>query len=151
MQDLPHAETLELLRSEPVAHLAVVADGEPYVTPISYVFDSGALSFRTGRGRRVTAIEANPRVCVEVSIYDTDTGEWKSVVATGTARLVEETRHCEAIIAALLAKYRSAVAPLSTGARMPMGEEVIVTISLDQISGRSSGSFFTMRTRPGRL
>jgi len=143
-------QCIELLREELVGHLAVISDGVPYVTPVSYVVSDSTLAMRVGEGRRVRAIRENPNAGFEVSRYNTETGDWTSVVVEGTVRIVEDDETIQTVIAGLLRKYRSVVSSLS-GQSMPLLSDVVLEMRMEHVSGRSSGSFFSMRTRPGRL
>lgn len=152
MHDLTFDECIELLIEEQVAHVGVVTERGPYVTPVSYVFAGDRLAFRTRPGERLQALEADPRVCVEVSRYNTHTGDWKSVVARGTATRTTDDREIQAVTEGLIEKYRPAIGSLlAVGATPPLGGEVIVTVELEEVTGRSSGSFFAFRTKPGRF
>ena len=53
------AEALDFLEHEMVAHVGVIDDGKPYVTPMSFALDGRRLLFRTKPGRRFEAIESN--------------------------------------------------------------------------------------------
>ena len=49
-----------------VCRLAVIAGGEPYIIPVSFGYDGENLYLHTGlKGRKITAFEANQRVCFE--------------------------------------------------------------------------------------
>ena len=75
-----------------------------------------------------------------------------SVVARGTAARVTDDREIQAVTQALLAKYRPAIGSLlAIGGSPPLGDEVVVAIDLEEITGRSSGSFFAFRSKPGRF
>ena len=76
VQELTENEARDLLEIADVAHLGVIADGEPYVTAVSFVISGNLFLFRTGPGRRLRAIERGSPVCVEVSEYDSETGDW---------------------------------------------------------------------------
>ena len=152
MDELTTLQCNQLLAEEDVAHIAVISHGEPYVSPVSYVISDGELLFRTGAGRRLDAIEEDPRVCVEVTRYDGESGDWHSVIAWGTARVIEESPRTSETISMLLSKYRHVMgSPLSFGAGLPMAEAHVVAVRLETVTGRSSGSFLGPRSRPGRL
>jgi nitroimidazol reductase NimA-like FMN-containing flavoprotein (pyridoxamine 5'-phosphate oxidase superfamily) len=152
MEELTGEGCARVLEEEDVAHIGVISDGEPYVTPLSYVIDGSEFLFRTGSGRRLDAIRENPRVCIEVTQYDPETGDWRSVVAWGTARVVDSPGERSETVEMLLRKYRHVMEdPLSFGARPPLAEPFIVTVELERITGRSSGAGLTPRSRPGRL
>ncbi|MDX1691253.1 MAG: pyridoxamine 5'-phosphate oxidase family protein, partial [Acidimicrobiia bacterium] len=86
MDELSIEQSERILAEQRVAHLGLVDDGEPYVTPLSYVVLDGDVYYRTGPGRRHDALASDPRVCVEVTRND-DAG-WVSVIFWGEARVV---------------------------------------------------------------
>jgi len=153
LEPISDEEAFEFLREAMVAHLGVVQDGEPYVTPMSFVVDGRRLLFRTKPGKRFEAIEKNPRVCVEVSRFDEESGDWVSVVVKGNA--VERTDEPTTLRAVemLLEKYASVLgSPLGTGGLQPMASfPHVLEVSIDEITGMTSGRGFSYRTRPGRL
>lgn len=124
----------------------------PYVSPVSYVIVDQEFCFRTGPGRRTEAIKNNPSISIEV-MSTSDDGGWECVIAKGDAYEVDDHRQAQTVISALLSKYSAEIgSPLSSGARGPLREaSVIVAARLSDISGRSSGTWFSIPTRPGRL
>ena len=68
-----------------VAHIGVMSEGEPYVTPMSFVVDSDRILFRTQPGKRYEAMLENPVVSIEASTFDSETGDWTSVIVRGRA------------------------------------------------------------------
>lgn len=68
---MPEEEARAFLRHQHVAHVASVdAEGWPYVIPLVYIYDEGAvLSLHTGsyQGHFLTNIQRDPRICLEVS------------------------------------------------------------------------------------
>ncbi len=153
MEPISDAEALDFLEHEMVAHLGVIDDGEPYVTPMSFVLDGRRLLFRTKPGRRFEAIESNPRVSVEVSQFDETTGEWTSVVIKGTATEQTDDETTARVVELLLQKYASVLgSPLGHGGLQPMASfPHVLEVSIDEITGMTSGRGFSYRTRPGRL
>lgn len=153
MEELPIDRCIEILESESVAHIAVSDVEGPYVSPVSYVFIDGTVYFRTGPGRRLRAIVADPRVCFEVSKYQDDGGRWESVVGFGTARLVSDDSRAQRVIHELFSKYSSILgSPLTRGSPKPLPEPGgVVGIDFNEVTGRTSGSWFSIPTRPGRL
>lgn len=153
MEPISDEEAFEFLREAKVAHLGVVQDGEPYVTPMSFVVDGRRLLFRTKPGKRFEAIEENPRVCVEVSRFDEESGDWVSVVVKGNAVERTDEPTTSRAVEMLLEKYASVLgSPLGTGGLQPMASfPHVLEVSIDEITGMSSGRGFSYRTRPGRL
>lgn len=153
MEPMQRDEALQLLSEAPVAHLGVLSEGEPYVTPLSFVLQDDRIVFRTQAGRKLRAIRANPRVCIEVSRFDEQTGDWASVIVWGTASETGDPRAGELTVQMLFTKYAVALgSPLSHGGLHPMpGLPHIVEVRIEEISGMTSGRQFSPRTRPGRL
>lgn len=153
MEPIDQAEAMQFLTESMVAHIGVVADDEPYVTPMSFVVEGNRVLFRTKPGRRFEAIEANPVVCIEVSQFDSVTGDWTSVVVRGRARERNDDETTALAISLLLEKYQAVVGtPLGHGGLQPMASfPHVIEVPIDEISGMNSGRGFSYRTRPGRL
>lgn len=150
---MSESEAREFLESSYVIHFAVIADGEPYVTPMSFVVDGDRLLFRTKPGRRFSAIESQPVVSLEASRFDADTGDWMSVIVRGTATEVTDDDTIQKTHDLLFHKYEQAMGPLlSRGAEpgLPLTPHAF-EVSIDEISGRVSSRGFSLPTRPGRF
>jgi nitroimidazol reductase NimA-like FMN-containing flavoprotein (pyridoxamine 5'-phosphate oxidase superfamily) len=154
MDELSLERSRQVLEDGWVGHLGVIAAGEPYVAPISYVVVDGRICFKTGPGKRADAIRSSSRVCLETSHVDQSTGYWESVVVWGNAEEITDPLEAQTIISALVSKYRPIMgSPLSPGPNdMGLAEpDVLIALPIETITGRSSGSFFHISTRPGRL
>ncbi len=153
MRDLSPEEAIDFLRGQDVAHLAVVAGGEPYVTPISFAVGQNELYFRTGGGRRLDAIAEHPRVCVEASAVDAEHDAWDSVCVWGDAYVVDDAHQAGEAIALLLEKYREAIPSVLSFSQGPNLADAskVVAVPIDEVTGRSSGRDLKPRLRPGRL
>ena len=139
------------LAASSVGHLALVSEGEPYVTPVSFVAKAPWISFRTGAGRRLTALRSGSRVCFEVCSEDEESKSWTSVVAWGTPRRAMLPNETSEVIDALYLKYHSnREDPFQAPAPSILEPEVVI-IDVDNITGRSSGLGLGARLRPGRL
>lgn len=150
MIHLTPAECTRILTDGRIAHIACESNNEPYVTPMSFVRIGEEFYFRTGEGRRVDALRAKPRVCIEVTILR-ESDDWESVIFWGNARFVDDPRERSDVVAALLHKYHAESA-LSTSTPAPLsGLLPIVAVTPEDITGRASGGGFTAKTRPGRL
>jgi|WetSurMetagenome_2_1015567.scaffolds.fasta_scaffold14979_2 uncharacterized protein len=124
----PHADerakAVELLRQAPFASFAVVDSGRPYVVPLNFAYEDspaphGRLVVHTGPGRKSAAMAANPRVCVTASAGEgfvqgdspcSDGFAFSSVVAEGTARLLEDLPERLAALGAIVAKHDMSMA-----------------------------------------
>ena len=113
------AKAVELLRQAPFASFAVVDSGRPYVVPLNFAYEDspapyGRLLFHTGPGRKSAALAVDGRVCVTVSAGEgfvqgdtpcSDGFAFSSVVAEGTARLLEDLPERLAALRAIVAKH----------------------------------------------
>jgi nitroimidazol reductase NimA-like FMN-containing flavoprotein (pyridoxamine 5'-phosphate oxidase superfamily) len=152
MENLSDEKIADLLLSGKVGHIGVIDGDAPYVSPVSYVVIDNEVCFRTGVGRRVDAIRANPTVSFEVMRTTAD-GGWECVIADGQAREVDEDVFAQNVVSALLSKYREELgSPFSRGKRTPIAEPATyVAVSIDEITGRTSGTWISIPSRPGRL
>lgn len=153
MEDLSEQQAREFLTAADVGHLAVVDRGKPYVTPMSFVVNDNTILLRTGFGRRLEAIRSNPDVCVEVSHFETESGDWTSVVAEGRAHEVDDAELEATAVQMLLQKYEASIgSPFRMSVVQPLPTwHVVVAIEIDTIGGRSSGGGFSRKFTPGRL
>ena len=87
-------------------------DGYPYALPISYVYQDGALYFHCAKaGHKLEAIRRCPKA--SFCVIDQDqvvpqeyTSYFRSVIAFGSIRILEEDREKQAAIQKLAVKYR---------------------------------------------
>lgn len=144
---------MAILEEVPVAHLGLIDDGEPYVTPMSFVLDGDRILFRTMAGRKLEALRANPSVCIEASRYDEETGDWASVIVRGVAKETEEEGLKTDVISGLFKKYDKVIgSPLARGGMQPLeGLPHVLVVEMIEVTGMVSGRGWSRRTRPGRL
>ena len=85
-----HPDEVEaVLHRQHVRRLACLADGRPYVVPITYAYAGGDVYGHALPGRKLAALRADPYVCFEVDRHD-DPTHWCSVVADGRYEEVTE-------------------------------------------------------------
>lgn len=153
MEEMTRDDAITLLTEQLLGHLAVIDGAEPYVSPISYVVADDTLFFRTRPGRRLSVLNANPRICVETSLVDDDAGMWSSVCAWGDAEIVDDPQVGATVVSMLLEKYADSSESVLSYAKGPnLGTEAaIVAVPLDKVTGRASGGELGTHVRPGRL
>ena len=153
MDSLTEAEARQFLSEAMVAHIGVVSNGDPYVSPMSFVVDGNRILFRTKPGKRFEALVANPRVSIEVSRFDDTTGDWMSVIVQGRAAERTDAATTTLAVEMLLEKYEQALgSPLNRDAFQAMASfPHVVEVTIDEISGMVSGRGLSFPTRPGRL
>ena len=82
INDLSQEKSREMLRKGRIARLACIAGGEPYVVPVNYIFDGESVYVHSLPGRKIVAMRANPRVCLQIDEIENEL-HWKSVLAFG--------------------------------------------------------------------
>ncbi len=151
MNQLTPQEIAEVISGAKFAHIGVICDGEPYVTPISFVPLGDGIAFRSLTGKRLDGLAQNPKVSIEITEYTDDTGSWRCVVANGHAAVVEDVNEEASIIQALLRRYEQSFNSLLGDTGPSLSKAYVIKIEFDAITGRSSGTFLQPKTRPGRL
>ena len=109
------AEMEALLTEAPACRLGLCDGGQPYVVPVTFVYEEGAVYVHSSpEGEKIRILRKNPRVCVEVDsigrvIPGDDPCRWsmsyRSVIGQGTAKWVEEPGEKARALAALVRKY----------------------------------------------
>ena len=153
MESITVEQAKRFLDESLVAHIGVMSEGEPYVTPMSFVVDGDRILFRTKPGKRHEAMMENSAVSIEVSTFDDETGDWTSVIVRGRAAEAGDDATISLTVQLLFQKYGTVLgSPLSRGEIQPMASfPHVVQVPIDEITGMTSGGGFAMRTRPGRL
>jgi len=90
---LKDIEALAILREGSLGRLGCIAAGWPYVVPVNYFFDGKDIYIHTLPGKKLDALRANPRACLQVDQIK-DSCNWRSVIAYGIFEEVinEETQ-----------------------------------------------------------
>lgn len=61
----------------------------PYVVPVGYLYDGDYVYIHSLPGRKINALRANPRACLQVDEVQ-DEFNWKSVIAFGSYEEIED-------------------------------------------------------------
>jgi len=104
IKNLSREESLKLLRSARLARLGCVTEEGPYVVPVSYVFDGECAFIHSLPGRKVTALRADPRACLQVDDIFGDS-QWRSVIAFGVYEEVTSPAERARVLGRLLKQY----------------------------------------------
>jgi nitroimidazol reductase NimA-like FMN-containing flavoprotein (pyridoxamine 5'-phosphate oxidase superfamily) len=144
---MSEADAREFLRAGTEGRLATCDQaGQPYITPLNYLFHDGKIYFHSKLdGRKLDNIAENSRVCFEVSATAKPTvssgracncsTRYTSVLAFGAARVLSDDAEKTALLNLLVEKYAGGK-PFQ-----PVEEEdaagcAVVEISVEQISGK---------------
>jgi nitroimidazol reductase NimA-like FMN-containing flavoprotein (pyridoxamine 5'-phosphate oxidase superfamily) len=104
LKEMSRQDCLAFVAASNLGRLACIANGRPYVVPISYAFEERHLYSFSLEGTKVDWMRANPAVCVLVDQVSTKLS-WKTVVVDGqfeeltdTARWREKRDHAWSLL-----------------------------------------------------
>ena len=100
IEELGLRDAQQLLREKITGHLGCNVEGEPYVVPISYVYEDDCLYIHSLPGRKIEALRAHPRACLQVDEV-TDAFNWRSVIAFGRYEEITDLQEQELIMTSL--------------------------------------------------
>ncbi len=104
MKTLAEEEARALLSACKIGRLGCVDNGEPYVVPINYVVDEGSIYSHSLPGRKIDAMRAHPRACLQVD-HIHDDFHWRSAVAFGNFEEIRVPSDRRAILSKLLSRF----------------------------------------------
>lgn len=142
MGELTAEEIDQVLHAEVLGRVACIAEGWPYVVPINYVYEGGAIYANGSEGLKLQAMRENPRVCFEVEQIR-GMANWRTVVVRGQ---FEELLHDEQERAIAIMTLRFARVETSASTRLVQQDDVyrregfrrpvLFGIRVQQMSGR---------------
>lgn len=132
---LSDAEAREVINAGKVGRLGCIDKDEPYVVPINYLLDEGSVYSHSLPGRKIDAMRAHPRACLQVDqIYDNS--HWRSAIAFGNFEEIDRPKDRRAIFGKLLSRF-----PQLTPVESVMAQDaaapasVVFRIIVDRITG----------------
>jgi len=136
---LSEAEARNLIAGGKIGRLGCVANGEPYVVPINYVFENESIYSHSLPGRKIEMLRAHPRACLQMDEIENDC-EWRSVIAYGNFEEIRVPSDRRSILGKLLARF-----PLLTPVESMIVQDaaapdsVVFRIRIDRITGVAEG------------
>lgn len=139
IRELSPAEARELLSTGRIARLGCIAEGSPYVVPVNYVFDGDTIYVHSLPGRKVMAMRADPRVCLQVDHIEHE-WSWRSVLVTGRYEELTNRQERSCALSRLLGRFPKltpveSVIAEDAGAPTP----VVFRIHIEKLSGVCEG------------
>jgi nitroimidazol reductase NimA-like FMN-containing flavoprotein (pyridoxamine 5'-phosphate oxidase superfamily) len=131
---LSQEEALALLSASRVGRLGCVHEGGPYVVPINYVLDGESIYVHSLPGRKLDALRANPRACLQVDEV-TDSYHWRSAIAFGAYDEVTDPTERDRAVRALQARFPNLTPVESVPVHDGQSSVVIFRIRVDEVTG----------------
>jgi nitroimidazol reductase NimA-like FMN-containing flavoprotein (pyridoxamine 5'-phosphate oxidase superfamily) len=137
------AEIDAIIEAAEVCRLGLSTDGEPYVVPVSFGYDGGALYFHSAaEGRKIEMIRANPRACFEVEgaseIIRRETAcaysvRYRSVIGFGRAAILTDREEKRRGLEILMAHYGMPEATFDDAA---VDGVAVVRLDVEEVTGK---------------
>ena len=134
-----------VIRRSTVCRLAMSDDGQPYVIPMSFGYQDGAVYFHCApEGRKIEILRKNPRVCIE---FDVDcqlkTGDsackwgfnFQSAIAFGVAAFIEDSTEKRAALDIIMRQYSNEVFTYPESA---VDKIVVIKVTVTELTGKAA-------------
>ena len=153
-QALEKEECEKILREASSGILAVHGDeGYPYTVPMSYFYEDGKIYFHSAKsGHKIDAIRANSKVSFCVVTVDEPqpekfSGDFRSVVAFGKARIIEDDAEKWKIKEIITKKYAPNALQNAVDAKIDVRFKAvsIIVMDVEHLSGKESMDLVKMR------
>lgn len=132
---LNESEALSLINGCKVGRLGCVVKGEPYVVPINYLFEDGAVYGHSLPGRKIRALRVHPRACLQVDDSNNDF-QWRSAIAFGSFEEIQNEVERAQVLRKLIERFPLLTPVESVASKGAASPEVIVfRIRVDRITG----------------
>ncbi len=129
---LTHEDGLKILNAGTLARLGCIADGEPYVVPINYLFDGENIYMHSLAGKKITALRNNPRVCLQVDEIE-DAYHWRSVIVYGNYEEISDERERERVLAELFQRMPH-LTPVESKMAKGMGQTIVFRLKVESLT-----------------
>ena len=101
---LTEAEAIELIKAGKIGRLGCVDQEGPYVVPINYLLDDGEIYSHALPGKKINAMRAEPRVCLQVDHIQDDL-HWSSAIVFGRFEEIQNPQRRRVVISKLLTGF----------------------------------------------
>jgi nitroimidazol reductase NimA-like FMN-containing flavoprotein (pyridoxamine 5'-phosphate oxidase superfamily) len=130
---LRDTDSLAILREGSLGRLGCISSGWPYVVPVNYFFDGKDIYIHSLPGKKLDALRANPRVCLQVDEIK-DSFHWRSVIAYGTFEEVAGEEKRENVLSKMYSRLPH-LTPVESKLVEGLKETIVFRIKVDEITG----------------
>jgi nitroimidazol reductase NimA-like FMN-containing flavoprotein (pyridoxamine 5'-phosphate oxidase superfamily) len=135
----------EILGKGVACHLALVADGEPYLVTLNYGFRAGTLYFHCANaGKKIDMLKGSGRVCFSVvarhELVVAEKGcdfsmKYQSVVGYGRPRFIEEREKKREALDIIMAQYSDGAFEFPDAS---LSRTTVFALDVDEMTAKSS-------------
>lgn len=133
VNELGDREARALLREQRTGRLGCCDGGGPYVVPVNYLFEGDSVYIHSLPGRKVMALRANPRACLQVDEIRDDY-HWRSVIAFGRYEEISDAGERERVLADLF-KRLPHLTPVESRMKKGLSETIVFRLRIERITG----------------
>lgn len=136
IRPLSEQEARTVIKEGRIGRLGCIYDGTPYVVPVNYVFDGRNIYIHSLGGRKIEALRANPRACLQVDEIH-DTYNWQSAIAFGQYREILDADERGWAVRSLLLRFPHLTPVESLPVHDGQSSIIVFRISVEEITGVS--------------
>ena len=132
-----------IIKRAPVCRLGLVDNDEPYVVPVCFGYERGALYFHGNlKGRKVELLKKNNKICFEMDIdvqlvKNEDPCSWamkyKSVIGMGRAVILEDDEEKSRVLSIIMRNYTEGEFSFP---KSMLDSTLVLRIDISSISGK---------------
>lgn len=136
-----------IIKRAQVCRLACVDNGKPYLVPLCFGYEAGALYFHAAQaGRKIDILRKNPEVCFEFDIdQELERGQnacdwgmkYRSVIGFGTAIILETPEAKKAALDCIMQHY-DAPGPYEYS-DASLERTLVIKVGIEQMTGKAAG------------
>lgn len=144
IEQLSDKEAREILNDGRIGRLGCIADGYPYVVPVSYVVDDNCVYIHSLPGKKVFGLRSNPRACIQVDQI-VDDCHWRSVIAFGNYEEITAPIEKQRILQKLFSRFPK-LTPVesSIAADTQTASVIIISIRIDKMTAIGEGGVLNL-------
>lgn len=131
---ISRVEASELLANSKIGRLGCADERGPYVVPVNYVFDGENIYVHSLPGRKLAALQANPKACLQVDEI-IDEYHWRSAIAFGTYQDVTDPVERSRAVATLLARFPHLTPVESVPVHDGQSSVILFRIHVEEVTG----------------
>ena len=135
-----------VIRRSRVCRLGLAEGDQPYVVPLCFGYEDGAIYFHGAlEGRKIDIIRTNAKVCCEFEagvevVPAAEACRWgikyQSVIAFGKASVVESAEEKARALAAIMRQYSSEAFQFP---RDTVAKTAIIKVNIESMTGKQAG------------